>query len=64
MKQKTPKAVAKRFKVTKKKKVIKRTCGQDHFNSRERGNTTRNKRSDQVASKPLSKTVRKLLPYA
>lgn len=64
MKQKTNKAVAKRFKVTKNKKVLKRTCGQDHFNSQERGNTTRNKRKDKTASGPLSKTVRKLLPYS
>jgi len=64
MKQKTPKTVAKRFKITKKKKVLKKTCGQDHFNSRESGNTTRNKRKKTTSSKPLSKTVKKLLPYS
>ncbi|MDD5043876.1 MAG: 50S ribosomal protein L35 [Patescibacteria group bacterium] len=64
MKQKTPKAISKRFRVTKNKKVIKRACGQDHFNARETGKTTRNKRSDVSASAPLTKTVRKLLPYS
>ncbi len=54
---KTNKAIAKRFKVTKTGKVIKRTSGQGHYNSREDGNTRRNKRSD----KPLSKTLHKVV---
>jgi ribosomal protein L35 len=41
---KTHKATAKRFIVTKTKKIKKRKCGQDHFNAREDGNTKRNKR--------------------
>ncbi|MFH0779939.1 MAG: 50S ribosomal protein L35 [Parcubacteria group bacterium] len=43
-KQKTIKAVAKRVRITKNKKVIKKKCGQDHFNSREPGKVTRKKR--------------------
>lgn len=43
---KTIKKIAKRFKLTKKGKVIQRKCGQDHFNARESGKTTRNKRRD------------------
>ncbi len=51
-KLKTRKSISSRFKVKKSKKkgltLIKRTDGQGHFNSRERGNTTRNKRSDKT----------------
>jgi len=66
MKLKTHKATAKRFKIKKSKKgikVIKRTDGQDHFNSRESGKVKRNKRSDNTASTSLKKTVLKALPY-
>ena len=47
-KLKTIKAIAKRFKVTKKGKVIKRVAGQGHFNARETGKENRNKRRDLV----------------
>lgn len=43
---KNHKATAKRFIITKTKKVLKRKCGQDHFNARETGVTKRNKRRD------------------
>ncbi len=42
--QKTHKAYAKRFKITKNKKVLKRRARQDHFNAREKGKKTRAKR--------------------
>lgn len=58
---KTHKAVAKRFKVTKTGKVLKRKAGQDHFNSRESGKVRRNKRRIQKLSKTQVKTVKKLL---
>lgn len=58
---KTHKAVAKRFKITRKGKVIKRTAGQDHFNTREGGKTTRNKRRDKCMSATLTKTIKKLV---
>ena len=58
MKQKTRKTFAERFKITKKNKVIQRTCGQDHFNSKETGKTTRNKRRDHQISKSLQKTIK------
>ena len=64
---KTHKATSKRVVVKKSKKgtkVLIRTGGQDHFNSRESGKVKRNKRRDNVASKPLTKTVMKALPYA
>jgi len=59
---KTYKALSKRVKVTKTGKVLKRKAGQDHFNSRETGNTRRNKRSD-VGNlpKPIRDLVRDLI---
>lgn len=60
---KTKKSVAKRFIVTKKKKVMKRTGGQDHFNARESGKTKRNKRRDSQISKSDQKNIRMLMPY-
>lgn len=61
---KTRKAVAKRFTITKSKKVIKRKAGQDHYNARESGATRRNKRRDISISKTEHKSVRTFVPYA
>jgi len=55
--EKTRKSIAKRIKITKNKKFLHRTCGQNHFNSSESSKTTRNKRK----SKPLSRGLRKTL---
>ena len=60
---KTKKAVVKRFKITKKKKVIKRTGGQDHFNARESGKTKRNKKRDSSIDTADWKNIKKLMPY-
>lgn len=57
---KTHKALAKRFKVTKKGKVLKRKAGQAHFNGRENGNTARNKRRDISQGEQFTKTIKKL----
>ena len=61
---KTHKATVKRFKVTGTKKLQKRKAGQDHFNSRESGNTKRKKRRDIAADSQLEKTIKKLMPYS
>jgi len=61
-KMKTHKATSKRYKLTKNKKIIKRTAGQNHFNARENGNTGRNKKSDVVASTTLNRVMRVNLP--
>lgn len=45
-KLKTRKAVSKRFKVTAKKKVMRRRSNQNHFNARQDSNEKRMKRSD------------------
>jgi len=60
---KTHKATVKRFKKTRTDKILKRKAGQDHFNSRERSKTTRQKRRDLVMSKTQVKTIKKLTPY-
>ena len=57
-KQKTHKAISKRFKITKKGKVIKKATGQGHFNSRESGKTGRNKRRDRTVSERITKTIK------
>lgn len=60
---KTHKATDKRFKKTGKNKLTQRKQGQDHFNARESGNTTRHKRLDISAHKTLEKTIKSLTPY-
>ena len=59
-KLKTIKSISKRVRVSGGKKggkLILRTPGQDHFNARERGNTTRNKRRDFQISKVYRRTI-------
>lgn len=60
---KTHRATAKRYKHTATGKLKKVKAGQNHFNSRESGNTTRMKRLDITADKTLSKTIKVLTPY-
>jgi large subunit ribosomal protein L35 len=61
MKVKTHKATAKRFRVTSKGKLMKRTSGQDHFNSREPGKVTRSKRRDVEIAKVNVPAIEKLI---
>lgn len=62
MKPKTHQATAKRFVKTKKGKYLKRKCGQDHFNAREPGKVTRNKRRDVCFTNVYHKALRTALP--
>lgn len=62
-KLKTHQATAKRFRLTGRKKFLKRAAGQDHFNARDRGETTMKKRRDVQVSEADEKAVRRLLPY-
>lgn len=57
-KNKTIQSIAKRFKITKTGKVTHRKAGQNHFNARETGKTTRLKRKDQSLSAHHAKTVK------
>jgi len=64
-KAKTHQATAKRFLMKKSKKglkLLKRTCGQGHFNSREDGNTRRNKRSDTTLAKNTYRILKRAMP--
>lgn len=45
-KLKTHQGTAKRFRKTKTGKIMHRTSGQDHFNTRETGKVSKNKRRD------------------
>jgi len=59
---KTHQAVAKRFRVTKNKKILKKKCGQNHFNSRETGKVSRLKRRPAgIASATIRKSIRRLI---
>lgn len=62
MKLKTHKTVSKRVKMTKSGKLLKRKGGQNHFNSRESGNTTRNKRRDLTVWKTFAHNIKALMP--
>jgi large subunit ribosomal protein L35 len=61
-KLKTHKATAKRFKLTGRKKLLKRAAGQDHFNSRETGVRTMGKRRDVELHHTLDRSVRRMVP--
>lgn len=62
-KLKTHKGLIKRVKLTKNGKIFKKTSGQDHFNSREPGKVTRNKRREREIDKTNVRTLKRMLPY-
>lgn len=63
MKLKTKKALRKRIRLTSRKKIMIREGGQDHFNAREGGKVTRNKRRDKTMATVNNRAVKQLLPY-
>lgn len=62
-KLKTKKALVKKIRVSKNKKVIRRATGQNHFNSKETGKVGRAKKRDLRLFKTDEKNVLKGLPY-
>ena len=62
-KLKSHKATQKRVKVTGGKKVVVRKAGQDHFNARERGVKTMNKRRDRKLSKDTAQNLKSFIPF-
>lgn len=67
MKMKTHQAIAKKIKVTgrkRKKNYLTKHAGQDHFNARESGNTTRHKRKNLVVAKADYQNIKNALPYS
>jgi len=61
-KLKTKKAMAKRYRVTRTGKVMKKTAGQDHFNARESGKITRAKRTPKELFPAYRRAVSDLMP--
>lgn len=59
---KTNKSYSKRIKVTKNGKLKVRPKGQNHFNAKESGNTTRAKRGTAANFVMTTKQVSRLLP--
>lgn len=60
-KLKTRKTISKRVKITKTGKLKTRKAGQDHFNARESGKKTRNKRRNQNVSKSIERNVKRAI---
>ena len=63
-KMKTKKSVIKKVKITKNKKVLRRSTGQNHYNSKENGAVGRDKKKDKVMFKKDGKNVVAALPYS
>jgi len=61
-KLKTRKAVAKKIKITGRKKLLRRYTKQNHYNSRETGKFKRKKRRDRRLFKTDEKNMLKALP--
>ncbi len=62
-KMKTNKSVAKKVKITKNKKAIRRSTGQNHYNSKECGQAGRAKKKDKRMFSADEKNVVAALPY-
>ena len=61
-KVKTHKGAAKRFRKTKSGMLMHRASGQDHFNSRDTGKVSKNKRRD-VSLHKQSQKISRRIPY-
>lgn len=59
---KTKKALLKRVKITGTGKIMKRPPGQNHFNAKESGDASRQKRGHKMAPKELIRSAKALLP--
>lgn len=60
-KQKTRKAVAKRFKITARQKVMRRKSNQNHFNAKEDPKEKRLKRTDETVNGQMAKNIKREL---
>jgi large subunit ribosomal protein L35 len=61
-KLKTRKALLKRIKITGRKKILRRKIRQRHFNAKESGNKTREKRKARELSPANSRKIKRMLP--
>jgi len=58
---KTRKSIAKRFKITRTGKVLRRVIGQDHYLAKKSGKRKRLGRKWVLVSKPEAKKIKKLI---
>lgn len=63
MKRKTRKSLSKRFKITKRGKILRRAVGQDHFRAKKSGKTIRQKRKWIPLSPSEKKAIKKYLKF-
>ena len=61
-KLKSNKSLLKRIKITGSKKMLKRALHQSHFNAKESGNKTRQKRKTSELSSVDRKKIKQILP--
>lgn len=61
---KTKKSVIKKVKITKKGKVLRRSTGQNHYNSKESGAEGRAKKKDKRMFSADEKNIISALPYS
>ncbi|HXK40564.1 MAG TPA: 50S ribosomal protein L35 [Candidatus Paceibacterota bacterium] len=59
---KTNKSFLKRMKITGKGKLMKRPPGQNHFNAKDSGDASRQKKGHKMAPKELIRSAKALLP--
>lgn len=62
-KLKTKKSAAKRFKITKTGKIMRKVSRQSHLNAKQSAKQRRGKRKLVQVSKSEAKKLRKLMPY-
>ena len=60
-KMKTNKSILKRFKITGRKKLIKKAISQDHFNAKDSGKKTMKKRRPKSVSSVFEKTYKRFI---
>ncbi len=58
---KTRKSIAKRFKITKNGKVLRRPAGQDHAKMKKSGNQKRKRRKMVMVSESEAKRIKKII---
>ncbi len=63
MKAKTRKSITKRFKTTKSGKILRRLCGQGHYNAKKSGKQRRESRRYTELDPSETKRIKQLLKY-
>jgi len=58
---KTKKSITKRFKITKRGKILRRPCGLDHYRARKSGKKVRESRKWVKVSKAEAKKIKRLI---